>query len=292
MKLIIARGVSGSGKSSWANDMMINAGFQIVSRDIIRQRLFGFESMQDEEWVSATEITDLRYHLSKGRDVISDNTNIKTRYVQNIANIGYEYGAEVSIKSFDVPLVECLFRNKLRGDKGGRFVPEEVIRKQYQNFEQTKNYTLLTPFKPEPYVPNNTKPSAIIVDIDGTLAKMNGRSPYDWHRVGEDSVNNPVASIVGWACDYKQKIIVMSGRDAICRPETMKWLENNCLTPDLLLMRQEKDQRKDNIVKAELFDQYVRHNYNVKFVLDDRNQVVDMWRAMGLTCLQVAPGNF
>lgn len=48
----------------------------------------------------------------------------------------------------------------------------------------------------------------------------------------------------------------------------------------------------DYIVKAELFDKYVRHNYNVIGVLDDRTQVVNMWRSMGLTCLQVAPGDF
>jgi len=61
---------------------------------------------------------------------------------------------------------------------------------------------------------------------------------------------------------------------------------------DELFMRPEGDMRPDNIVKAELFDTYVRDNYDVQFVIDDRDQVVDMWRRMGLACLQVAPGDF
>ena len=31
---------------------------------------------------------------------------------------------------------------------------------------------------------------------------------------------------------------------------------------------------------------------NVAMVFDDRNQVVDMWRQNGLTCFQVADGDF
>ena len=57
-------------------------------------------------------------------------------------------------------------------------------------------------------------------------------------------------------------------------------------------MRKTGDFRKDSIVKKELFDENVRGKYNIEFVLDDRNQVVEMWRSIGLVCLQVADGNF
>ena len=57
-------------------------------------------------------------------------------------------------------------------------------------------------------------------------------------------------------------------------------------------MRRTKDFRKDAIVKTELFDAHIRGRYEVLFVLDDRNQVVEMWRVMGLPCLQVAAGDF
>jgi hypothetical protein len=58
-------------------------------------------------------------------------------------------------------------------------------------------------------------------------------------------------------------------------------------------MRAPKDQRKDSIVKKELFEESVRNNYNILFALDDRNQVVDMWRKeLGIKCLQVNYGDF
>lgn len=59
-----------------------------------------------------------------------------------------------------------------------------------------------------------------------------------------------------------------------------------------LHMRPAGDRRRDSIVKAELFDRHVRDQYRVLVVLDDRKQVVEMWRSLGLTCLQVAEGDF
>ena len=57
-------------------------------------------------------------------------------------------------------------------------------------------------------------------------------------------------------------------------------------------MRKTGDNRKDCVVKREIFDAEIKDKYYIKFILDDRNQVVDMWRKMGLTCLQVADGDF
>ena len=59
-----------------------------------------------------------------------------------------------------------------------------------------------------------------------------------------------------------------------------------------LFMRASGDTRKDEIVKLELFDAHVRGKYDVRLVLDDRDRVVRMWRSIGLTCLQVADGEF
>ncbi len=57
-------------------------------------------------------------------------------------------------------------------------------------------------------------------------------------------------------------------------------------------MRQEGDTRKDVLVKQEIYEREIKGRYNVLFVLDDRQQVVDGWRALGLTVFQVAPGDF
>lgn len=138
------------------------------------------------------------------------------------------------------------------------------------------------------------KPKAIIVDIDGTLAKMNGRSPFDWSRVGEDKVNEPIKDIVlAYKKAMKCIVIIFSGRDGVCRTETINWLIENRIYYDKLFMREVGNNEKDSVIKRRLFDTHVKDKYDVQFVLDDRNQVVDMWRKdLGLTCLQVDYGDF
>lgn len=89
------------------------------------------------------------------------------------------------------------------------------------------------------------------------------------------------------------RVVFLSGRTAGCRDATDTWLRTHVLpTFEALHMRAVGDFRKDSIVKAELFDAHVRDDYDVACVLDDRKQVVEMWRAMGLTVLQVAEGDF
>lgn len=135
-------------------------------------------------------------------------------------------------------------------------------------------------------------PKAIIVDIDGTLAKMNGRSPFDWSRVGEDKVNEPVRTVL-MAMRKTHMVIIFSGRDGVCRTETINWLNNNRIHYNKIFMREEGNNEKDAIIKRRLFDTHIAGKYEIEFVLDDRNQVVDMWRKdLGLTCLQVDYGDF
>jgi hypothetical protein len=132
---------------------------------------------------------------------------------------------------------------------------------------------------------------AIIVDIDGTLAKMQGRGPFEWSRVGEDRVNEPVKMIVNMYANLG-RVFLFSGRDEVCRPETEKWLADNGIRYNRLLMRPQGNNEKDSIIKRRLFDDYAA-SYDIEFVLDDRDQVVEMWRKdLGLTCLQVDYGNF
>ena len=61
---------------------------------------------------------------------------------------------------------------------------------------------------------------------------------------------------------------------------------------DRLLLRRTGDQRADNIVKAEIYDNHIAPHYEVIGVVDDRRSVVEMWRSRGLVCFQVAEGDF
>jgi hypothetical protein len=177
-------------------------------------------------------------------------------------------------------------------------VGEHVIRNFAERYPQPwPEVTPLPPREgttPDAYVPDKSQPEVWIVDIDGTLAhhERSGRSPYDWSRVSEDEIDPLVARLVDMIHADRSDVILVSGRDAVCRDATAEWLAKHEIGYLELLMRPEGDNRPDHVVKAEIFDQHIRHYYNVVGVLDDRSQVVKMWRSMGLKCLQVQNGDF
>jgi hypothetical protein len=281
-----------------------------VSRDALRETFF--PNFTPEEYYKSPVLRDMEETITRiqdasigallkaGNDVIVDNTNIQWKYVKALAKIGYRYGADVEVMKFDVPVDFAISRDVYRGAEGGRSVGADVIRKQYASFQANKSMTLEPVQDVKPYTGTPGKPKAFMVDIDGTLAHMRDyRGPFEWHNVGLDDLDDTIAMIVrilgstNFALDMNHlHVIVMSGRDESCREQTEEWLELHEIVYDELFMRPEKDMRPDNIVKAELFDTYVRDNYDVQFVLDDRDQVVEMWRRMGLKTLQVEPGDF
>lgn len=137
-----------------------------------------------------------------------------------------------------------------------------------------------------------------ICDIDGTLALKGERGPFDWHRVSEDTPNKPVIEVVR-ALSRRSLIVFVSGRTEQCRPLTLDWLHDHVCEGLLhcfhgpLFMRPDGDYRPDTVVKREIYETKIRDLYDVAGVIDDRTAVVRMWREeLGLTCLQVAPGDF
>lgn len=134
---------------------------------------------------------------------------------------------------------------------------------------------------------------AIICDIDGTLAHMQDRSPYDWDKVGDDVVDKTIKEILRtFYSTSEYDIILISGRDDVCKQITERWLDKNYIFYDGLYMRKHNDNRPDEVIKKEIYDKHIKDEYDVEFVLDDRNKVVKMWRGLGLKCLQVAEGDF
>lgn len=143
----------------------------------------------------------------------------------------------------------------------------------------------------EAYLRGDGLTRAIICDLDGTLALMQGRGPFEWHRVGEDALNKPVAELLHRYQD-DHAILIVSGRSEECRVDTVRWLKKHDIPCLCLFMRKAGDYRKDAQVKLEIFHESIAGRYQVVLCLDDRNQSVEFWRSLGLTCFQVAPGDF
>ena len=296
-ELVITRGLPASGKTTWARGWADKPERVRLSRDDLRETLFavqGVGTSQQEAAISDLLHTQTRGYLNNGISVVIDATNLRLRHAREYATIAHETGADFRVEEFDTDVETCVERDLARANNGGRYVGEHVIRDMAERFRDRPEVTprvKATEFPVEPYKREHGLPEAIIVDIDGTLAHMDGRSPYDWERVGEDLVDENLGRIIH-VLSERFRIIVMSGRSEDCREITQEWLRDNHVKYDYLFMRPSRDNRPDTIVKYELFDEHVRGRFNITCVYDDRDSVCALWRRMGLSCYQVAPGNF
>lgn len=143
----------------------------------------------------------------------------------------------------------------------------------------------------------------ILFDLDGTLADIAHRRHYvmsekkNWVQfnahIGEDNPNLPIVSFYKKLWQSQQyEIIIVSGRSEQYRKITEQWLIWHEIPFKRLVMRQIKDNRKDAIIKKEILDLLRQEGKDILFAVDDRQQVVDMWRENGITCLQCDKGDF
>lgn len=297
----LTRGLPASGKTTyargWVNEDPV--GRARVNRDDLRFNLYGVYwglTYEQEVAIAAVQKSSVEALLRAGKSVIVDDTNLRRKYAVEWIDLAVKLNCQWQVADFTlVPVDECVRRDAARIARGERGVGEEAIRDLHRRFIRGKVESLgpsvAATASTYRYEPDPSLPNAFLVDVDGTLAALNGRGPFEWKRVGEDKLIDSVAIMVrGLARD--NAIILMSGRDESCRPETEAWLAKHGIPHWKLFMRPEGDQRKDAIVKLELFREKVAPYNHVLGVLDDRNQVVEMWRSIGLMCAQVAPGDF
>ncbi len=302
MRIILTKGLPGCGKTTWAKNFIAERTtdygekWKRVNKDDLRAMMdFSKWSRENEDFVLMIRDFIIDFAMLEGVNIIVDDTNFSPKHEAKIRDAVHTHNTallgpekveqyEVEIKDFtDVSIDTCIKRDLTRLNSVG----EAVIRKMYNQYLKPK----FEKVEQDPALPR-----CIICDIDGTLAHMKDRSPFEWKKVGTDI---PDETIIGLLRTHQEdhdvgglKIILFSGRDGSCRPETEQWLKDNLVDYDELHMREAGDMRKDSIVKKELFDAHIKGKYNVLFVLDDRDQVVQMWRDMGIKCLQVAEGAF
>jgi predicted kinase len=291
-KLLILRGLPASGKSTFAKNLLTENphAWKRLNKDELRAMLDNsVHSVPNEKFVERVRDFMLVEALKEGKHVVIDDTNLSDRPIERITQVVQKYMKDsgdkvhIDIKNFDTTLEECLERDEKRDKKVGR----DVIMKMY------KQHILKDERGPHYQEQDDTLPPAIICDLDGTLAIIHDRSPFDATRCETDLLNIPVAEIIKTYHEKGVKIILMSGREDNARSQTMNWLSYNKIPYNALFMRKRGDMRKDAIVKKELYEQHVKGQFYVQFVLDDRNQVVDLWRLdLGLPCLQVNYGDF
>lgn len=136
----------------------------------------------------------------------------------------------------------------------------------------------------------------IIFDIDGTLSDPSHRLHYlenkDWDSFYNACDNDPPVKHLIYLVQELNKdhcIYIFTGRPERTREKTQKWLLDNGVNYDKLFMRKDDDHRPDYEIKAEMLEAL---SLPIWFAVDDRDQVVNMYRDKGILCLQCKEGDY
>lgn len=306
-KIIVLQGPPACGKSTKAKELLEQYGVDnavIVCRDAIREGCGEYWAPSREDYISDVELFSVKNALARDLIAIIDATNLNPKTIAKWKKLAEDYRVEIEWIEVVVPYKEALKRDSNPDRK--RPVGKKVLRSFYTRYYPELIGTLSDERKMLEWA--NNKPWAIIVDIDGTVALRNNRSPFDYEKVGEDSPDFRVCNIIKALIRAEENYMVyfVTGREDIgnCRELTEKWIEEH-IYPHFyhqmgyipeenweLIMRPEGDHRSDEIVKKEIWEKKIKPWFDVVAVFDDRDRVVKMWREEGLLCLQPYYGDF
>jgi len=288
MKAIVTVGIPCSGKSTWAEEFIkeqwrLNCRqWHNVNRDDIRFEIFckGERNWAKYKWKNESKVTDIQYSEIElvrgfGHDVIISDTNINPKYRKLLIAYLEKAGFEVEIKEFPISLEEAWKRDARRANGVGH----SVIARMYGQWLKYKGR--------KQYVQDWSLPQTVIVDVDGTVARMAGRGPFHWDKVGEDEPIEEVIDIVVGLKRDGYKIVFLSGRDGCCYDETKQWLDINVPIHFSLYMREAGDNRKDSIIKEELLWNELDGKCNVCMAIDDRPVMCRTWQELGIKTINV-----
>ena len=146
----------------------------------------------------------------------------------------------------------------------------------------------------------------VIFDLDGTLAlidkrrakaalpngRLNWKEFFNPDNIILDEPNVPVIEMAKSLKKSGHQIVIFSGRDSISKVETILWLEKFGVPFDFIKMRPKGSHIPDDVLKKQWLDEFFPNKEGILCIFDDRDKVVKMWRENGISCFQVAPGNF
>jgi len=294
--IILLRGLPGSGKSTWAKEMLMKypGKYKRINKDLLRVMLDNdVHNTVNENFITNVRDVLIEQCLAKGLDVIIDDTNLSEKTYEAICEIAKRMGdVRVFEKYFEVTLKEAQENNSKRE----KIVPAHIIENMFNKYIRGRKVEVRDAYFPpvrKAFISHPEKKDAVIIDLDGTLAlNYSGRDYYAYDLVEEDTLDEYVAYLVNLFYEAGLEIIIMSGRDDSCRDATANWLMKHNVPYEKLIMRITGDSRKDSIVKEELYHTIVEPEYQVLFAVDDRPQVCKLFRGLGITVLQVNDFNF
>lgn len=302
--VVVLRGLPASGKTTYVLECIAKSPEDSVriNNDDLAAAIYG-KSNTHHTAESSRTLASVRESMLKTfldlphiKYIYVDNTNLNVDTVRALEKITLmrDHNFIVFNKFMDVSAEECIKRDALRENPVG----ESVIQKMdKQKAKLSTDWAYMNVPHIEEYFNDPLLPSAVICDLDGTIADGTGhRGLYEYDKVYSDRIKrNVLTDVINAASGGR--LIFVTGRPDSCREATNRWLRdalNLCMYPGTydLYMRPSYDYRQDWIVKHSLFQKHIAGDFSIKSVFDDRNQVVEMWRKLGLQTYQVSNGDF
>lgn len=137
-KIVLCRGIQGSGKTTWAKQLVLEDPEHRVrfNNDDIRNMLGKYWVTSREHLVSDIKKDFMVSAMEFGYDIVVDNMNFNPKeieYYENLVDstLGYMNCYSLEYKDFFIPLEVCIERDSKRENPIG----EEVIRKTYERYK-------------------------------------------------------------------------------------------------------------------------------------------------------------
>lgn len=294
--LVVLRGLPGSGRQEYSHwwvqadpDFRVRVSWLDIGHQLYKKR-DGF-SRHQRNTIETIMHAQSTAGLKAGLSVLIDHHNLDAASVKDWFSSAEKKKVPCEVLDFHFTVDECIRRDASSENPAGEIEIYSLAKRFLK-----KGQLPPLPARPKAsevqgslYVPDPDLPKAYIFDVDGTLARMHGRSPYAWDRVGEDS---PIENVITMAKNLDAlgyALIGVSGRDEVCRDISVQWLEDHGVNFTEFYMRPFQSDDGDDEMKLRFFDNHIRNKWHILGVFDDRLRVCRMWENIGLTLFRVGP---
>ena len=132
-KIILCRGIQGSGKTYWAKQWVLEDPEHRVrfNNDDIRNMLGKYWVPSREPIVQIMKSSFISGAAIFNMDVVIDNMNLNSEEIEYWKDVAKTFNYNLEIKNFFTPLQECIDRDSKRPNPIG----EKVIRNTYEKYK-------------------------------------------------------------------------------------------------------------------------------------------------------------